>query len=242
LPSTSITARVTTIPSPPLVTLASRLRQLESLAVALISAALAAAAGCGDGGDGRSGVDLTVDRDAIVASLALDSRSFAPDDCSVAEGSVGAPGVRRLLRFDAIVVNRGTRALVLGDPAHPLPPFTADDFEFSPCHHHFHFRDFADYELRGPAGAVAFGHKQAFCIRDSLPYGPEPSGGYDCDFQGLSPGWGDDYPAALDGQWVDVTGVPAGDYEVVVTVNPAGRIREHGDAPNVVTVPVHLPD
>lgn len=233
---------MTTIPSTPLVTLPSRFRQLESHLVLLLLAALTVAPGCGDGGDGQSGVDLTVDREAIVASLALDSRTFAANDCSVAEGSVGAPGVRRLLRFDAIVVNRGMRALVLGDPAHPLAPFTADDFAFSPCHGHFHFRDFADYELRGPAGPVAFGHKQAFCIRDSLPYGPTPSGGYDCDFQGLSPGWGDDYPAALDGQWIDVTGVPAGDYEVVVTVNPAGRIHETGDAPNVVTVPVHLPD
>src|SRR5262249_19319873 len=146
-----------------------------------------------------------------------DRRAFAADDCSVVEGSVGGAGQRRLLRFDGIVVNRGRRALVLGDPAHPLPPFRADDFAFSPCPGHFHFRDPADYELRGPRGTVAFGHKQAFCIRDSLPYGAGRSGGYTCDFQGLSPGWGDDYPATLDGQWIDVTGVPAGDYEVVVT-------------------------
>lgn len=225
-----------------LVTSPSRVRQLESATRIVLFVALTVVLGCGDSGDRRGGVDLTVDRDAIVASATLQRRTFAADDCSVAEGSVGAPGERRLLRFDAIVVNRGTRALVIGDPVHPLAPFSADDFEFSPCHGHFHFRDFADYELRGPAGAVAFGHKQAFCIRDSLAYGPGPSGGYTCDFQGLSPGWGDDYPAALDGQWIDVTGVPSGDYEIVVTVNPAGRIAERGGAPNVVTVPVHLPD
>jgi hypothetical protein len=68
-----------------------------------------------------------------------------------------------------------------------------------------------------------------------------PSQGYDCNFQGISAGWGDDYPGRLDGQWVDVTGVPPGDYELVVIVNPAGRIREIGDAPNVVSVPVRLP-
>ncbi len=224
------------------VTSPSRLRQLESSTCVVLFVAITLVLGCGDSGDHRGGVDLTVDRDAIVASLRLDRRAFAADDCSVAEGAVGAPGERRLLRFDAIVVNRGDRALVLGDPARPLAPFNADDFEFSPCHGHFHFRDFADYELRGPSGSVAFGHKQAFCIRDSLAYGPGPSGGYDCDFQGISPGWGDDYPAFLDGQWIDVTGVPSGDYEIVVTVDPAGRIPEHGGAPNVVTVPVHLPD
>ena len=232
---------MTTTPSTSLVTSPLRVRQLESLTRALLFVAFAMLLGCGDDGDRRSGVDLTVDRDAIVASLLLERRVFAVDDCSVAEGSVAAPGERRLLRFDAIVVNRGTRALVIGDPAHPLAPFSAGDFEFSPCHGHFHFREFADYELRGATGGVAFGHKQAFCIRDSLAYGLAPSGGYDCDFQGISPGWGDDYPSRLDGQWVDVTGIPPGDYVLVVTVNPAGRIRESGDAPNVVSVPVRLP-
>jgi hypothetical protein len=212
-----------------------------TLSALVLFVVLAILPGCGDDGNRQGGVDLTVDRDAIVTSLALERRVFAADDCSLAEGGVAPPGARRLLRFDAIVVNRGSRALTIGDPAHPLAPFTPDDFVFSPCHDHFHFRSFADYELRGAGGPVAFGHKQAFCIRDSLAYGPAPSHGYDCDFQGISAGWGDDYPSRLDGQWVDVTDVPPGDYELVVTVNPAGRIREIGDAPNVVSVPVRLP-
>jgi hypothetical protein len=208
---------------------------------AVLAIALALLLGCGDDRDRHGGVDLTVDRDAIVASLVLDHQTFAADDCALAEGAVAAPGERRLLRFDAIVVNLGSRDLVIGDPAHPLPPFDVADFEFSPCHDHFHFRSFADYELRHSGSRVAFGHKQAFCIRDSLPYRPAPARGYDCDFQGVSAGWGDAYPSWLEGQWVDVTGVPAGDYELVVTVNPDGRIRETGAAPNVVRVPVHLP-
>jgi hypothetical protein len=198
--------------------------------------------GCGDeDGNQREGVDLTVDRPALVASLALETRLVTTDDCALAEGAVAAPGERRLLRFDTIVVNRGSRDLVLGDPAHPLPPFDAGDFEFSPCHGHFHLRSFADYELRRAGERVAFGHKQAFCVRDSLPYAPVPGRGYACDFQGISAGWGDAYPARLDGQWVDVTDVPAGDYDLVVTVNPDGRIAETGSAPNVARVPVHLP-
>ena len=91
---------------------------------------------------------------------------------------------------------------------------------------------------------VAFGHKQAFCLLDSIRYvlGAR-SQGFFCDFQGISSGWADDYARELDGQWVDVTGVPEGDYTLVVTVNAAGKIPELVDRyPNTVRVPVHVPD
>ena len=90
---------------------------------------------------------------------------------------------------------------------------------------------------------AAFGHKQAFCLEDSLPYNVGFSHDYDCQDQGITAGWADEYAKQLDGQWVDVTGVPEGDYTLVVTVNQDGKIPELIDRqPNTVTILVHVPD
>jgi hypothetical protein len=197
--------------------------------------------GCGSD-DTRiaTGVDLQVDRRPIEATLQLSVEDFATDDCAVIEGAVAAPGRRRLLRFDTIVVNRGTDDLVVGNPAAPEPPFEARDFEFSPCHGHFHFLGFASYELRDRDDRlVGFGHKQSFCMTDSRRYTGTRARKFDCHFQGITVGWGDRYGSDLDGQWVDVTDVPPGEYALVVTVNPDGLLPEiPGGAPNVVRVPV----
>jgi hypothetical protein len=205
---------------------------------------LVLALGCG-GDDERiaTGVDLQVDRAATEATLQLSEESFAPDDCAVIEGAVAAPGRRRLLRFDTVVVNRGTEDLVVGDPDDPEPPFVPADFELSPCHGHHHFLGFADYTLVDQAGRVAgHGHKQSFCMTDSRRYSGDLPRRYDCDFQGISVGWGDRYGFDLDGQWVDVTGIAPGDYTLVVTVNPEGTLPERdGGAPNVIRVAVTIP-
>jgi hypothetical protein len=210
--------------------------------------ALGLAVACGSGGGGGplpgGSVDVTVDANAIVDSIGFSDETFAPEHCAVVEGATLA-GTRLLLRFDTIIVNVGDRALVVGDPVDPVPPLTASDFAFSPCHGHFHFTDWAEYSLVDSLGTpVALGHKQAFCLVDSLRYELFAFGPVyvDCDFQGISPGWGDLYARDLDGQWVDVTGVPEGDYTLVVAVNVAGKIVEDDVAPNVVEVPVHVPD
>lgn len=205
---------------------------------------LALLVGCGDG-DTRvtTGVDLQVDRAALVATAGVGEEDFAPTDCAVLEGAIAAPGRRRLLRFDTIVVNRGATDLVVGDPAAPEPPFGPEHFEWSACHGHYHFLGFAEYELRdGLERVVGFGHKQSFCMTDSRRYAGTRRRRFDCHFQGITAGWGDRYGRDLDGQWVDVTGVPAGDYTLVVTVNPRGLLPEiGGGAPDVTRVPVTLP-
>lgn len=213
---------------------------------------LALLVACGGGGGGGkpddpgltpNSVDVTIDREAIEDSLLLSDETFAADDCAVLEGATSA-GARRLLRFDMIVVNMGELDLTIGDPTDPVPPITPADFEHAPCHDHFHFTGWATYELKdGGGGVAALGHKQAFCLIDTLAYELRPSQGYDCDFQGLSSGWGDLYDRTLDGQWVDVTGVPAGTYRLVVTVNVEGKVVEASDVwANSVSVDVVIPD
>ncbi len=44
--------------------------------------------------------------------------------------------------------------------------------------------------------------------------------------QGISVGWADEYKSKLDGQWIDVTGVPAGDYVLDVETNPDRLFQE----------------
>ncbi len=208
------------------------------------------AAGCGGGGHSLGvpttfgGIDVTVDRQTLLDSLAIEDRFFGAGDCSLVEGSVGGEGQRRLLTFATEVVNYGDEDMILGDPSSPLAPLLPSDFEWSPCHGHTHFLGWADYRLTdGTGSVVAQGHKQAFCLEDSLPvHRWQDSHGYSCSYQGLTVGWADIYDASLDGQWIDVTGVPEGDYVLVVTVNAEGKIPEVDVQPDTVTVPVRLPD
>jgi hypothetical protein len=64
------------------------------------------------------------------------------------------------------------------------------------------------------------GHKQAFCLEDNLRYANDAKRKFvSCSYQGVSSGYGDWYYKQLSGQWIDITGVPEGDYRVQVTVN-----------------------
>jgi hypothetical protein len=189
--------------------------------------------------------DLTVDGKRFVSQMEIVDRFFAPGDgtCAIDEQVVNGVGYRRLLRFDVVVMNMGDGDLVVGDRSDPNNPY-ASYFYFSECHGHYHIRGFSSYELLDAHGTiVAAGHKQGFCFEDSFKYGGNKSGGYDCDFQGITSGWGDWYYKQLTGQWIDITGVPEGNYIVRVTIN-VGSIFDEGENryPNVVQTVVHVPN
>lgn len=134
-----------------------------------------------------------------------------------------APGTRRLLTFATLVWNVGAADLFFGDPA------ANPAYELSPCHGHYHLHGFALYQLLDPTGAVVLtGHKQGFCVQDGekLP-GTQTDPKYrDCANQGLAVGWGDLYAADLPCQWIDITDLPAGTYQLRVTANPDRLIGE----------------
>jgi hypothetical protein len=185
---------------------------------------------------GQTGLpDMIFNADA--ADPVVVSRTFAPTECSIAEGCAVA-GTRKLLQFTGEVWNIGDGDLVLGDPT------TSPLFEFHSCHGHFHFEDFAAYRLIGPTGLVAAGFKFGFCLLDSFQFDPaaNPAPAFDCDFQGLQAGWADVYSRGLDCQWVDVTDVPDGAYTLEVEVNPARVIVESDYTNNVVSIPVVIGD
>jgi hypothetical protein len=184
--------------------------------------------------------DLTVESDTLRLSIDFVRRAFRPTSCAAVEGCVSGIGTRKLMRFAVLTPNLGQTDLILGDPAE-----NPDLFIYSPCHRHYHFEGYAVYELLKndmERTRVLIGRKQAFCLLDSLPYTDEAgdSSGYDCDFQGITAGWADIYDNRLDCQWLDVTGVAAGNYLLRVTLNPEGRLAESDYTNNVAVVPVTI--
>ena len=187
--------------------------------------------------------DLVVDPQRFVSQMEIVDRFFSEGSCAIEENAVGATGYRRILRFDTVVMNSGDGDLVLGDRSDPNNPF-AEFFEFAPCHGHFHIRDFSAYELLSlDRTVVVAGHKQGFCMEDSLKYDGGKSKGFNCSFQGITSGWGDWYFKQLTGQWIDITGVPEGDYIVRVSINLVNTFDEGSNRyTNAVETSIHVPD
>lgn len=166
------------------------------------------------------------------------TEDFPETDCAVQEGII-VPGTRRLLRFTTETRNIGGADMVIGPPSADDPRFTYHD-----CHGHFHFRDYASYRLLDlGGGVVATGAKVSFCLEDVAPFALDAARTrrYSCSDQGIQSGWADVYDSGLDGQWVDITGVAPGDYDLEVTVNPAALLPESDATNNAARVRVTIP-
>jgi hypothetical protein len=128
------------------------------------------------------------------------------------------------------------------------------------AHHHWHFNDFALYELRrltstghpdvSATGLVSTATKASFCLEDSVRNDDSdptalPVGVYNgCTgvIQGVSPGWSDEYGAAVPGQQIGLDGVTDGSYALVITLDPKNRLHETDDTNNEVWVTVQISD
>jgi len=148
------------------------------------------------------------------------------------------------------VFNPASRQTLVWQSLYTTGPTTreqlAGEFIWHPGHEHWHFTNFAVYELWSVSAdgaldrVVASRGKVTFCILETDILDSERP-----DFsrrrsyavcgpglQGLSVGWGDTYDSDLDGQLVESTGIPNGIYALVVRVDPANRILEADDANN----------
>jgi YD repeat-containing protein len=127
-------------------------------------------------------------------------------------------------------------------------------FTYHPTHGHIHFDDMAWGQLRirtagnGLGDVVAVGPKTSFCLIDinhfnpALPGSPA-SGVYNsCNptFQGISVGWNDVYGSGLDGQSINVSGIPNGDYWLEVVADPLNHIQETVEPNNTTRIPISL--
>jgi hypothetical protein len=181
--------------------------------------------------------DLGIDADAIRRSVSVRDGYFDASSCEVAEQCVGGVGKRRLLQFSASVQNFG------GAPAElPGPTVAPDLFRYDSCHEHDHLVGFASYELLDAQGdVVVAGHKQGYYLLDTVAYCDvervEHPGG---DVLWISPGWSDVYPAGLACQWVDITDVQDGDYQLRVRVNDNDVFEEDDLVPNEAVVSVQI--
>jgi hypothetical protein len=117
-------------------------------------------------------------------------------------------------------------------------------YNVDPTHSHWHLQPFERYELRTLDGQqIVRDHKSGFCLTSDHiselptlgPRGTRLIGRNRCGLsapkalqvvEGTAVGFGDIYPPVKEGQYVDVTGVPPGDYDLVNRVNVGRRLRE----------------
>jgi hypothetical protein len=129
----------------------------------------------------------------------------------------------------------------------------------SETHEHWHLLGFERYELRRVTDGklVVPDRKTGFCLGDrfdastrQLPNEPPQAvwtqecgrggRGLLSVQEGISPGYGDDYVPALEGQYVVLDGVPAGRYRLVHRANPERALRESDYSNNTASVLLEL--
>ncbi|MGH2709658.1 MAG: lysyl oxidase family protein [Actinomycetota bacterium] len=204
-----------------------------------------------------------------------------------ADAGVGSTddGTGEALRFSVSTANRGRFALDLTAVPNAGFPQTSDayqcvmwttdrvcqertlvgTFTFHEAHTHYHFEDYALYELRrfrangepdmSPGGLAAPGFKASFCLIDYDQDRPPDSpiyelphplyltctGSFGVGVQGISPGWKDTYDSSLPGQQIPIAGVPRGqDYALVITADPENQLWETNEEDNVAWSKVRL--
>ncbi|HET7234008.1 MAG TPA: lysyl oxidase family protein [Longimicrobium sp.] len=191
--------------------------------------------------------DLVVNTATTAASWNVRVEDFVEGQCSVEEGNIPT-GTHRSLRFSVLIENQGDADLYVGDPLKHMDPngdgnYSDQDglFEFASCHKHFHFRNYATYELirinpDGSFGTPVQSRKRGFCMLDTTPSksdaaSPKPRYYMNCGNltvhgnQGISTGYGDEYVKQLPGQLFLLSDpnepVAPGDYIIRITANPA---------------------
>ena len=126
-------------------------------------------------------------------------------------------------------------------------------------HEHWHLLNFERYELRPASGGTrrVLDRKTGFCLGDryrtrgrALPAQPPvPRYTSRCGLgdtgrlrlvEGISVGYGDDYPANLEGQFLPLTGLPAGRYVLIHSVNVRRRLRETDYGNNAASLLLRL--
>ncbi|XVV01128.1 lysyl oxidase family protein [Actinosynnema sp. CA-248983] len=142
-------------------------------------------------------------------------------------------------------------------------------YEPAATHEHWHLLDFEHFMLRTPDGVtLANDRKNGFCLGDryatrdarDLPARPQDlsspegrlatflrenmckrrePGALDVK-QGISVGSGDDYDYEVDFQWLDLTGVPSGVYDVVNVVNADRSLVEKSYGNNASSISISL--
>lgn len=210
----------------------------------------------------------TATRTRTTANLLKDGSLRLPDlamlepDHLVLEDT---PEGRRLLRLTNYIVNWGPGTLqVLGNSDRVSERtvvmqhlFRADGsfaehpagiFFFHLAHNHWHFENFAIYQLWSLTTegrrdeVVAKLDKVSYCLRDTgrttMASAALTQTYTECEaaLQGISAGWVDSYEYDLPGQDIDITGLRDGIYALECIVDPGNRLLETDDTNNSTTI------
>jgi hypothetical protein len=216
----------------------------------LVPAALAVARS----GAGVSGPELLPDLDQELPTQLMLTRAGDPhhpswrlgfrsavrnigDGPLIIDGNRGNEGLNRMTA-DQVVVRSGA-------PREVVPSVGHLRYVYAPDHQHWHLLGFDHYELRraGARQALVTDRKSGFCLGDRyrvttgvLPSAaPAPVYTSRCGLdrpdllgvrEGISVGYGDDYVANLEGQYLTIDGLRDGRYVLVHRVNADHRLRE----------------
>ncbi len=124
---------------------------------------------------------------------------------------------------------------------------TVSEFIFHETHNHWHIDDIGEFSVRvdnnGVPGEIAVGEngeaaaiKVGFCITNVFKYNGDESPTsqriyWDCEvgLQGIQPGWADQYHQSVEGNEIDITGLPNDTYFLVHKWNPANTFVDGDD-------------
>lgn len=113
-------------------------------------------------------------------------------------------------------------------------------------HNHWHVIGLQSWILTNDRNErLGVGAKTGFCFWDNFRYGSSapafylPSSTSACEQRaddtvpmGLSVGWGDEYPSSIAFQYIDISGLPYGEYTVQVQADAGGAFVEADEAAN----------
>lgn len=164
----------------------------------------------------------------------IEYKEFGGCDCAIG-ACIGGAGVRRLLRFSIAIVNKGSADLFIGAPGdHP------DRYEWDRCRRQMHLKHWLQFKLyNGDGRLVRMNHDGSTVVdatrRNQAAYGHRK---YTPSLQGLQRGWADEYPSYTECQWLDVTDLELGEYDLEIEVNWRRDVAESNYTNNAVRIPM----
>jgi Lysyl oxidase len=161
----------------------------------------------------------------------------------------------------------GPVPLTFGESQHRTSTWSY--YEPAAAHEHWHLMGFEYFQLRTPTGeTVVTDRKNGFCLGDrytnadagALAHRPgdrdsytgqlaHSLDGHKCEhhnpaaldvFFGISVGMGDDYKYRVEFQWLDITRVASGTYDVVTVANPDRQLLEKNYDNNAASMAVSV--